>query len=71
MRKSAFAYAKKKGVDQLRGNGVEDQPLFFQYEYSTFNQYNPSTSILNSKFQASIHVQWVYSPVCVGPGRKP
>ena len=26
---------------------------------------------LNTKFQASSHLLWLYSPVCVGPGRKP
>ena len=26
---------------------------------------------LNLKFQASSHLLWLYSPVCVGPGRKP
>ena len=26
---------------------------------------------LNLKFQASSHLLWQYSPVCVGPGRKP
>ena len=26
---------------------------------------------LNPKFQASRHRLWLYSPVCVGPGRKP
>ena len=26
---------------------------------------------LNPKFQASDHLLWLYSPVCVGPGRKP
>ena len=26
---------------------------------------------LNSKFQASRHLLWLYSLVCVGPGRKP
>ena len=26
---------------------------------------------LNPKFQASSHRLWLYSPVCVGPGRKP
>ena len=26
---------------------------------------------LNPKFQASSHILWLYSPVCVGPGRKP
>ena len=26
---------------------------------------------LNLKFQASSYLLWLYSPVCVGPGRKP
>ena len=26
---------------------------------------------LNTKFPASSHLQWLYSPVCVRPGRKP
>ena len=26
---------------------------------------------LNPKFQASSHLLWLYSPVCIGPGRKP
>ena len=26
---------------------------------------------LNPKFQASSHLLWLYSPVCVGPGRNP
>ena len=26
---------------------------------------------LNPKFQASCHLLWLYSPVCVGPDRKP
>ena len=30
-----------------------------------------SLYFLNRKFQASSHLQWLYSPVCVGPGRQP
>ena len=30
-----------------------------------------SLFFLNPKFQASNHVLWMYSPVCLGPGRKP
>ena len=29
-----------------------------------------SLYFLNTKFQASSHLLWLYSPVCVGPGRK-
>ena len=31
----------------------------------------PSFHCLNPKFQASSHLHLLYSPVCVGPGRKP
>ena len=34
-------------------------------------QIEQSLFFLNPKFQASSHVLWMYSPVCVGPGRKP
>ena len=30
-----------------------------------------SLFFLNLKFQASSHLLWLYSPVCVGPGQKP
>ena len=30
-----------------------------------------SLYFLNTKFQAPSHLLWLYSPVCVGPGRKP
>ena len=30
-----------------------------------------SLYFLNLKFQASRHILWMYSPVCVRPGRKP
>ena len=30
-----------------------------------------SLFFLNPKFQASSHLLWLYSPICVGPGRKP
>ena len=30
-----------------------------------------SLYFLNPKFQASSHLLWLYSPVCVGSGRKP
>ena len=31
----------------------------------------PSLFFLNPKFQASNYLLWLYSPVCVGPGRNP
>ena len=30
-----------------------------------------SLDFLNPKFQASSHLLWLYSPVCIRPGRKP
>ena len=65
MRKPVFfAYSKNKGADQLCGNRTADQPLCFRYivQFLYF---------INLKFQASSHHLWLYSPVSVGPGRKP
>ena len=60
MRKPAFCICENKHADQLFGNREVDQRLCFRYTY------NPSTSyIRNFKSLA------LYSPVCVGPGRKP
>ena len=55
-----FAYA-----DQLRSKGTADQRLYFRYIDSTIH--------LLSKLEisASSHLQWLYSPACVGSGRKP
>ena len=39
--------------------------LCFRYTASTIPPF------LNTKFQASSHLVWLYSLVCVGPGRKP
>ena len=52
-------------ADQLRGNHEADQRLCFRCTDSTIPNY------LNPKFQASSHLLWMYSPVSVGPGRKP
>ena len=38
--------------------------IFFYFLFIT--RYFP-----NPKFQASIHILWLYSPVCVGPCRRP
>ena len=59
VRKSAFCICENKHADQLRGNREADQRLCFRSLY-----------FLNSKFQASDHL-WLYSLVCVRPGRKP
>ena len=34
-------------------------------------QNKTKTNFLNPKFQASSHLMLLYSPVCIGPGRKP
>ena len=65
MRKPAFCICENKDADQLRGNREADQRLCFCYIDSK------SLFFLNTKFQASRHLVWLYSPVCVGPGRKP
>ena len=49
---------------QRRRLAAADQRLCFRYMDSTI-------SYLNSKFQASSHLLWVYNLVCVRPGRKP
>ena len=64
-RKPAFCICENKDADQLRGNREADQRLCFRYIESK------SLFYLNAKFQASSQPLWLYSPVCVGPGRKP
>ena len=63
MRKPAFCICENKDTDQLPGNHEADQSLCFRYivQFLYF---------LNSKFQTSSHLLWLYSLVCVGPGRK-
>ena len=68
MRKPAFCICENKDADQLRGNGEADQRLCFRYIDRIIEQ---SLYILHTKFQASNHLAWSCSPVCVGPGRKP
>ena len=65
IRKPAFCICKNKDADQLCGNRTADQRLCFRYTDSTFLYY------LYPKFQVSSHLLLLYSPVCVGPGRKP
>ena len=63
MRKPDFCICENKDADQLRGNREADQRLCFRYMDSTIP--------LLSKSQDSNHLLWLYSLVCVGPGRKP
>ena len=64
VRKPAFCIWENKEADQLRGYREADQRLCFRYIDSTCN---PSTSYIRN-FKPLV---WLYSPVCVGPGRKP
>ena len=68
MRKPDFCICENKDADQLRGKREADQRLCFGYTDSTF-----ATRIyfLYTKFQASNHLVWLYSLVCVGVGQKP
>ena len=65
LRKPAFCICENKDADQLCGNRTADQRLFFATKIVQ------SLCFLNPKFQASSHLMWLYSPVFVGPGRKP
>ena len=42
-----------------------------RHEKTGFLHIVQSLYFLNTKFQVSSHLLWLYSPVCVGPGRKP
>ena len=65
MRNPAFNIYENKDADQIRGNREADQRLCFRYIDSTIHLH-PKYEI-----QASSHLVWLYSPVCVGPGWKP
>ena len=65
MRKPAFCICENKDPDQLRGYRKADQHLCFRQTDSVI----PLLS--NPKFQAPSHLVWLYSLVCVGPGRIP
>ena len=65
VRKSDFCLCENKDADQLRRYRQADQRLCFRHTDTVqFLIY------LNPKFQISSHLLWLYSPVCVGPGRK-
>ena len=65
MREPAFAYAKTKTQISF----AVSAKLISTFVFATWIV--QSLFYLNTKFQASIHLQWLYSPVCVGPGQKP
>ena len=64
MRKPAFCLCENKDADQLRGNREADQRLRFRYTDSKI-------PLLPKSEISSLHLLWLYRPVCVGPGRKP
>ena len=65
MRKPAFCICENQDADQLRVNREGDQRLCFRYSDSTI------PLLPKSEIQVPSHPLWQYSPVCVGPGRKP
>ena len=65
MRKPAFCICENKNADQLRGEREADHAFVFA------TRIVQSLYFLNTKFQASSHLVWSCSLVCVGPGRKP
>ena len=60
-----FAYAKRK--TQISFAIIAK--LISAFVFATWIV--QSLCFLNPKFQVSNHLLWLYSPVCVGPGRKP
>ena len=58
MRKPAFCICENKGADQLISAFVFAAYILLRFYF------------LNPKLQASSHLLLLYSPVCIGPGRK-
>ena len=69
-RKPFFCIRENKDADQLRGyiSFAVTAKLISAFVFVT--RIVQSIFSLNTKFQASSHLLWLYSPVCVGPGRK-
>ena len=65
VRKPAFCICENKDADQLRGSAK----LISAFVFAT--QIVQSLYFLNTKFQASSHLVWSCSLVCVGPGQNP
>ena len=61
-----FCICENKDADQLRGNR---EGLISVFVFAT--RIVQLLYFLNPKLQVSSHLLWLYSPVCVGPGRKP
>ena len=60
MRKPAFFIFENKDADQKLISAFVFAIRIVQSLY-----------FLNPKFQASSHLVWLYSPLCVGPGKNP
>ena len=67
MKKQAFCICENKDADQLRR--VVTAQLISAFVFAI--RIVQALFYLNPKFQASSRLRWLYSPVCVGPGRKP
>ena len=65
VRKPAFCICENKDADQLCGTAQ----LISAFVFVTWIV--QSLFYLKPKFQASSYLLWLYSLVCVGPGRKP
>ena len=65
MRKPAFVHAKAKTHNSF----TVTAKLISAFVFAT--RIVQSRYFLNTKFQASSHLLWLYRSVCVGPGRKP
>ena len=65
MRKPAFAYEKTK----TQISSTVTAKLISAFVFAS--RIGQSLYFLYAKFQASSHLVWLYSPVCVRPGRKP
>ena len=65
MRKPAFCIYKNKDADQLAVTTQLISAFVFTTRIVQF------LYLLDPKFKACSHLLWLYSPVCVAPGRKP
>ena len=77
VRKPVMCICENKDADQLRVYAKTKTQISFAVTAKLISVFVFATRIvqslyfLNTKFQAPSHLLWLYSPVCVGPGRKP
>ena len=67
--KPDFCKCENKDADQLRGNREADQRLCFHFTDSSISV-PPKFKNFKLPYNYSSSILWLYSPVCVGPGRK-